>query len=624
MRNAQKTQVIAAVANRTRQIRLKIGLAVLIGVVFNSFTGVTFAVGWSGIYIASQLAEAWFFRASDLERRLASRWGHAQLVGAVAVSNLLFSSFGVAEMIRGGPGGALAGALLITGAIVNAVTTTASSREIFLAGLIPQIVCFAFLPGVALGHGAGTLTASQLAFGALLNLIAAVMAWRLFASVLAGEDHARTEAEAANTAKSDFLATVSHEIRTPLNGVLGMAQAMAASDLAPEQRERLDVIRDSSEALLRVLNDILDISKIEARKLEIEQLDFDLGEVLTSVNATFLPVAAQRGLELKIEIGDAGGVYRGDPNRVRQIICNLVSNALKFTASGAIKVRAAKDGDIRIDISDTGIGIAPAVAENIFGKFIQADASTTRQYGGTGLGLAISRELAEMMGGSITLQSVPGQGSTFTVRLRLERLGEARRAPPPRQPTLLLPAEPQASRTRILAAEDNHINRLVLKTLLNQIGLHPDIVGDGALAVEAWRHGAYDVILMDIQMPELDGIGATREIRAEEAATGRRRTPILGLTANAMAHQVDEYMRAGMDGHVSKPIDVAKLFAALEAALGAEARSTKRRRACGLRSSPSSPVFGHRRASVPAIHARRRVAAPGAAKAPVVCLDGRD
>ena len=573
MQEPRKTQLIGAVANRTRQIRLKILLAVLIGAVFNSFTGVAFAVGWCGVYVATQLAEAWVFRPSQLERKLSSRWGYAQLVASVALSNLLFSSFGVAEMIRGGPGGALAGALLITGAIVNAVTTTASSRELFLAGLIPQIVCFAFLPGIALGHGAGALTASQLGFGALLNVVAAAMAGRLFAEVLAGEDRARAEAEAANNAKSEFLAQMSHEIRTPLNGVLGMAQAMAAAgDLGDEQRERLGVIRESSEALLKILNDVLDISKIEARKLEVESVEFDLRETLSSVSATFLPVAAQRGLELSVQLGDAEGVYRGDPSRVRQIISNLVSNALKFTAVGSIRVRAARDGEgIRIEVADTGIGISPEVAEHLFAKFVQADASTTRRYGGTGLGLAISRELAELMGGSITLDSTPGQGTTFIVRLQLERLGEARRAPPPRPTTMLLPAvEPEPSLVRILAAEDNQVNRLVLKTLLGQIGLHPDFVGDGLLAVEAWRGGAYDVILMDIQMPEMDGLSATREIRAEEAATGRRRTPILGLTANAMSHQVDEYRRAGMDGHVAKPIDIAKLFAALEAALSAE------------------------------------------------------
>jgi signal transduction histidine kinase/CheY-like chemotaxis protein len=573
MTDDRKSHVIATMANRARQVRLKILLALLVGALFHPFTGLAFAAAWCGVYIASQLVEGWFFRPSRLATRLESRWGYVQLVVTVAVSNLLFSSFGVAAMLHGGSGGVVAGALLISGAIVNAVTTTASSREIFLAGLIPQMVCFAFLPGVALGHGAGTLTASQLAFAAILNVVAAAMAWRLFANVLQGEDRARAEAVTANNAKSEFLAAMSHEIRTPLNGVLGMAQAMDAGPLDPAQRERLQVIRASSEALLGILNDILDISKIEARKLEIERVDFDLGEVLGAVNATFGAVASQRGLALSVQLGDAGGVYHGDPNRVRQILVNLVSNALKFTAAGSIKVRAARDGDdLQLEVSDTGIGIAPETAKTIFDRFSQADASTTRRYGGTGLGLAISRELAELMGGSITLTSAPGEGSVFTVRLRLPRVDDAPPLQPPRPKTMLVPAaaDPAPSHVRILAAEDNHINRLVLKTLLNQIGMHPDIVGNGLLAVEAWRTGAYDVILMDIQMPEMDGIAATREIRAEERARGRRRTPILGLTANAMAHQVGEYLEAGMDGHVAKPIDVSRLFAALEDVLSDE------------------------------------------------------
>ncbi|HEY2708576.1 MAG TPA: ATP-binding protein [Caulobacteraceae bacterium] len=570
MLEVHRKQVIATMANRASQVRLKIGLALLIALVFNNFTGVTFAVVWWLAYVLSQMAEARIFSAEVLEARLGARTGYAQMVAMVAASNVLFSSFGVVEILRGGPWGALSGALLITGAIVNALTTNASSRALFLAGLAPQILCFFFLPAVAFLNGAGWLAGAQLAFAAVLNVTAAAMAWRLFAGVLAAGEQARAEAEAANNTKSEFLATMSHEIRTPLNGVLGMAQAMAAGELGGEQRERLDVIRRSGESLLAILNDILDISKVEAGKLEIEQVDFDLGEVLGGVLATFAPLAMQRGLRLTVEFAGAEGVYRGDPTRMRQIVSNLVSNALKFTPAGAIRVVGVLEAHaLRIDVADTGIGMSSEVTEGIFGKFVQADASTTRRYGGTGLGLAISRELAMLMGGSIDLASAPGKGSVFTVRLPLERIGEAR-APAPNRAN----AEPlleAMDRVRILAAEDNQINRLVLKTLLGQIGLEPDIVSDGALAVEAWRSGAYDVILMDIQMPEMDGVTATRMIRSEERATGRVRTPILGLTANAMSHQVADYRQAGMDGHVAKPIDIAKLFQALEDALAAPA-----------------------------------------------------
>jgi signal transduction histidine kinase/CheY-like chemotaxis protein len=566
MSGVQKSQVIATMANRAGQVRPKIALALLIALVFNPFTGVAFAVVWWLAYVLSQLAEVRIFAPESLEERLESRTGYAQLVVMVAASNVLFSAFGVVEILRGGPWGALSGALLITGAIVNALTTTASSRALFFAGLTPQMLCFICLPYIALTHGAGPLTAAQLAFAAVLNVAAAAMAWRLFSGVLVAGEQARAEAEAANRAKSEFLAAMSHEIRTPLNGVLGMAQAMSAAELAPDQRERVDVIRHSGEALLAVLNDILDISKVEAGKLEIEQVEFDLAEVLRGVSDTFSPLATQRGLRLSVELGGAEGVYRGDPTRVRQIVSNLVSNALKFTPTGAIRVIAVLEAHaLRLQVADTGIGMTPEVAASIFGKFVQADASTTRRYGGTGLGLAICRELAVLMGGSIDVASAPGKGSVFTIRLPLKRVGEARVA------VASQPAAPRADAgvdlIRVLAAEDNQINRLVLKTLLGQIGIEPDIVSDGALAVEAWRTGAYDVILMDIQMPEMDGVAATRTIRSEERATGRRRTPILGLTANAMSHQVADYRQAGMDGHVAKPIDIAQLFRALEAVI---------------------------------------------------------
>ncbi|MCR5875295.1 ATP-binding protein [Phenylobacterium sp. J426] len=379
---------------------------------------------------------------------------------------------------------------------------------------------------------------------------------------------AKEDAEAANRAKSAFLATMSHEIRTPLNGVLGMAQAMAADHLSAAQRERLDVIRHSGESLLAILNDVLDLSKIEAGKLELEEAEFDLAELAQAVHATFGAVAAEKSLTFQLAIDRAArGVYRGDPVRVRQVLWNLVSNALKFTDRGGVKVQVSrKAGELVFEVADSGIGIAPDQIAHLFGKFEQADASTTRRFGGTGLGLAICRELTELMGGGITVASARGHGATFTVRLPLEKL--ARRKAPSKSKAAPAPQDAAPDRPlRILAAEDNGMNQLVLKTLLAQVGVEPVIVPDGREAVAAWEREPWDVILMDIQMPVMDGPTATALIRTREVATRRARTPIVALTANAMSHQVAEYLEAGMDGYVAKPIEAARLYEALQAAL---------------------------------------------------------
>jgi CheY-like chemotaxis protein len=284
-------------------------------------------------------------------------------------------------------------------------------------------------------------------------------------------------------------------------------------------------------------------------------------------------VAAEKGLAFCLEFypGSAGR-YRGDPTRLRQILYNLISNAVKFTEQGAIDVVVRRaGGTLSIEVADTGMGIAPAQLERLFGKFEQADASTTRRHGGTGLGLAISRELARLMGGDIEAQSILGEGTRFTVRLPLSRSGEGR----PAEPAVLGEA-PVLEDLRVLAAEDNSVNQLVLKTLLAQIGVDPVIVPDGAQALEAWEDGGFDLILMDVQMPQMDGPTATRRIRAREAETGRARTPIVALTANAMPHQVEEYLDAGMDGHVSKPIDAGELYGVL-VAIAEQAKSEPER-----------------------------------------------
>jgi PAS domain S-box-containing protein len=371
---------------------------------------------------------------------------------------------------------------------------------------------------------------------------------------------AAEQAHAANRAKSAFLAAMGHEIRTPLNGVLGMAQVMAGEELPPRQRERLAIIRESGESLLHILNDLLDLSKIEAGKLALEDAEFDLEDLLRNTHAAFSALASQKGLTYRLKISERSkGRYRSDPLRLRQILHNLISNAIKFTDEGGVEVTVGRrEGRLVFEVSDTGIGVAPERLAQLFDKFEQADSSTTRRFGGTGLGLAICRDLAGLMGGGISVTSRVGAGSTFKVEIPATRV--RREAAPAVPQPVAVRAENGLS---ILVAEDNPTNQIVIRALLEAAGLEPVIVSDGSAALEAWQARQWDLILMDVQMPVMDGPAATAAIRAIEAAEGRTRTPILAVTANAMAHQLDEYASAGMDGFVAKPIQLEALLTAI-------------------------------------------------------------
>jgi signal transduction histidine kinase/AmiR/NasT family two-component response regulator len=388
---------------------------------------------------------------------------------------------------------------------------------------------------------------------------------------------ARDQANAANVLKSQFLANMSHEIRTPLNGVLAMADVMAFDEMSEKQRERLGVIRTSGELLLSVINDVLDLSKIEAGRLELAHHDFSLGALANGIEQTFRLSAAEKGLSFTVEVEPgAEGSWRGDPDRLRQIAANLISNAIKFTSEGGVEVRfTANDTGVRLCVTDTGIGIGRDKLPHLFDKFTQADATTTRRFGGTGLGLAICRELAQLMGGQVSAESIEGQGSMFVVDLPLER-GEAIIAP-----VELIDDQPdvEARRIRVLAAEDNTTNQKVLRAVMEPLDADLTMVADGREAVDAWQEGRFDLILMDIQMPVMDGVEATRAIRAAEVEDGRPRIPILALTANALVHQVEEYVAAGMDGHISKPIELPRLYEAIDRAFMEAARAEAARAA---------------------------------------------
>jgi signal transduction histidine kinase/ActR/RegA family two-component response regulator len=387
---------------------------------------------------------------------------------------------------------------------------------------------------------------------------------------------ARDAAEAANVSKSQFLANMSHEIRTPLNGVLAMAQIMALGELSETQRDRLEVVRQSGESLLAILNDVLDLSKIEAGKMELELVEFELNDLAWYAEAAYGEVARRKGLALAVEVkAEAGDRRLGDVGRVRQIVANLMANALKFTERGQVRLTLAIETIegrdwLRVSVSDTGIGIPTDKLPILFRKFTQVDSSTTRKFGGSGLGLAICAELAALMGGRMGVESREGQGSTFYLLAPMDR---ASAAPSRTRPALSLapaPATGAAIGPRVLAAEDNAANQVVLRSIMNTFGADLTLAGDGLQAVEAWRTGRYDLVLMDIMMPVMDGLAATRAIRQAEQQEGRAPIPIVALSANAMTHQVKSYLEAGMDMHLAKPIELGKLQAVLRAVSAGE------------------------------------------------------
>ena len=372
----------------------------------------------------------------------------------------------------------------------------------------------------------------------------------------------RDAAQAATKAKSEFLANMSHEIRTPLHGILGMAQVMDREPLDEDQRARLAVIRQSGDILMDLLNDILDLSKIEAGMLDIDMRRFDLAATLQAACAPFVFLANQKDVAFDITLQPPfDGQLWGDDRRIRQIIANLVSNAVKFTKSGAIGVRAVVAGDsLQIVVADTGAGMDPDQVARLFQSFTQGDSSVSRRYGGTGLGLAISRHLADLMRGHLVVDTAVGEGTIFTLSLPIGRApDEIENAPKPAAP-------PACDALQMLAAEDNQTNQLILRSMLAPLGsLH--LVDNGQAAIEAFAAQHFDVVLMDIQMPILNGVEATRAIRSLEICEGRSLTPILALSANVMSHQVAEYLACGMNGVVEKPIDIGKLYAAIDQTL---------------------------------------------------------
>ena len=514
---------------------------------------------WTVSVIACELWTIYATRRFSPGRPM-SRTEQVHYLVSCVVTTWVWNLVPVILWSTGDPGLRIIAVVILAGFLIHAQGFAYRSWSVLLINGGSSTLSLLLLP--ALFGGLPPLQQATL-YGAL----ALLAAYALVSAMMARRAHedlvgARLDAEAASEAKSSFLAMMSHELRTPMNGVLGMAHALKQSRLSPRQAEQVAMLVKSGDGLMAILNDILDLSKIEAGRLDLETAPLDLGELVSLVCGLWSEAAAAKGLPLVVEIDPAlPSAVSGDPTRLRQILQNLLSNALKFTESGEVRVAVSVQPSSRADlvgveitVADTGLGMSRDQQARLFQPFVQAEASTARRFGGAGLGLAICRRLVDLMGGQITLESAPGRGSVFRVRLDLPIAETA----PELEDDAVDQAAPLAGLS-LLVAEDNLVNQAVARAILEAMGARIELAGDGARALEALAASPFDLVLMDIHMPVMDGITTLAAMRAGPCA----RIPVIALTADAMSGQDRRLLELGFDAVQPKPIQPAALVEAI-------------------------------------------------------------
>ena len=487
-------------------------------------------------------------------------------LAATLLSTCAWVSAGVLWWFSDGGHGKAAGVALIGGVLIYMIRGCHRSLVQMLVTGVPPTVALLALPlfEATWRNKLGLLTCMGLLVAyALSSAVNAVRSSAELRKTTAALVIKQQEAEAASISKSEFLANMSHEIRTPLNGILAMAHVVAAAPLPPREREAAKLICSSGQTLERLLSDILDLAKVEAGQLEIQLSTFHAGDLIQSAASLTRSIAEAKGLRLTVTIEEAADRFViGDEVRIRQVVTNLLSNAVKFTPHGLVSLSLTKtaQGRLRVCVTDTGVGFGEDEKARIFDRFQQADGTITRRFGGTGLGLSISRHLVEMMGGSLDCESRAGEGSRFWFELDLPEDGTAGGD---------VEQAPSAAMTarRLLVVDDHPTNLTVVQIILAGAGVSVTTATDGHEALVAWEAADFDLVLMDMQMPVMDGLAAVRAIRANEGRTGRRRTPIIMLTANASPEHIRAGAAAGADGHLTKPISPSSLFSSIETAL---------------------------------------------------------